>query len=525
MSAAYILLGLLPNKDENNFVTIPNTMRQVPTQVKSHPVSVMYPPTNLAGTTLSDTPLNFNSSSHMADTGVARLDAKVRQGQEILAQLKPLRHIEGCDKLARKVSAELKFLQKLQRKPHMLKEDHLRSSNMESLQAIADTLSAAEGAVAVLAAFTCPETGERVVVDVVAAGGAEWVKVISRNPAALQRVSLGQGEFGQRSTQEQAERYLAAADGNRHYFRPPTVRFVFSAGVGRRLAERLRARGVTVTGQCIDDEQLGVAADSDSDSGSDSSGDELEEEREETAPLDQEEGDNSDERVSATLGSLSPDSGLNLDVTAMLAYVSNLTNGHCHASFSEPVLSQQAAWERETPVKPALDRLFAGRQLVCCRSAERAFVSIVNTVGGPSEQARARLLLQRLQVVEDRTAPATALLAARGKVRGRSAAVFGTGEALRIPTVTANTGFVRAAAGQGVKLTALTHGSRALTEAKEHPAAEGGPAAEAGGTQPVEDEGSSSSDTSPPSSDVDESVPGSLDAVAPLSQPSPLPVF
>ena len=470
----------------------------------------------------------------MASTTVARLDAKVRQGQDILAQLQPLRAIDGCDKLARKVGAELKFLQKLQRKPHLLKEDHLRSSNMESLQAIADTLSAAEGVVAVLAAFSCPESGERLVVDVVAGGGAEWIKVISRNPAALQRVSLGQGEFGQRSTQEQAERYLAVADGNRHYFRPPAVRFVFSAGVGRRMAEQLQSRGVRVSGEQIDDDRLGVTAVCPDDSDSGSSGDEMEQE---ASPKDRDGGQSqTDEQVTnsaadsaaAPLGALSPDSGLNLDVTAMLAYVSNLTNGHCHAVFSEPVLSQQAAWERETPVKPALDDLFSGRQLVCCRSAERAFVSIVNTVGGPSEQERATQLLSRIHVVEDLTAPATALLESRGKVRGRSAAVFGTGEALRIPTVTANTGFVRAAAGQGVKLTALTHGSRALTEAKERPtAAESGPVP--ANCEMMSSEASSSE--SQTSSDGDDSAPSSPGVSAPAAlrsvnpiEPSPLPV-
>ncbi|XP_037070691.1 LOW QUALITY PROTEIN: UPF0415 protein C7orf25 homolog [Pollicipes pollicipes] len=413
----------------------------------------------------------------MGSDAISRLDQKVCQGQAILVALEPFSGVDGCDKFARKVRAELKFLQKLQRKPHTLKEDHLRSSNMDSLQAIADTLRAAVDVTAMLATFSCAESGQRVVVDVVAAGGAQWIKVISRNPAALQRVSLGQGEFGQRSAQEQAEQYAVVAQRNSHYFRPPAVHFVFSAGVGRRLAARLRARGVLVSWRVhrrppagrrrLRRRRLGRLLRR---GGGGWHGGNVTEPGSETSP----EVWPSVAGAAPPTAGLAAESGLNLDVTAMLAYVSNLTNGRCHVSFSEPVLAQQAIWEREAPVKPELDRLFADRELICCRSAERAFVSIVNTVGGPNEQRRADSLLRRVRVVEDMSAPAMALLAARGKVRGRSAAVFGTGEALRLPTVTANTGFVRAAAGQGVRLTAITHGSRALTEAKEVPAEAGG---------------------------------------------------
>lgn len=49
---------------------------------------------------------------------------------------------------------------------------------------------------------------------------------------------------------------------------------------------------------------------------------------------------------------------INLDVSAMIAYVSALTNGHANYEFKVPVLTQQAEWERERPVKPILDELF-----------------------------------------------------------------------------------------------------------------------------------------------------------------------
>ena len=54
-----------------------------------------------------------------------------------------------------------------------------------------------------------------------------------------------------------------------------------------------------------------------------------------------------------------------------------------------------------------------------------------------------------------------------GKIKDRSLSIFATGDSLRILTVTANTGFIRAAAGQGVNFAVVTHQSRALTEDKE----------------------------------------------------------
>lgn len=51
---------------------------------------------------------------------------------------------------------------------------------------------------------------------------------------------------------------------------------------------------------------------------------------------------------------------INLDVSAMIAYTSSLTNGHCNYIYKVPVLTQQAEWERVRPVKPILDELFRG---------------------------------------------------------------------------------------------------------------------------------------------------------------------
>lgn len=52
---------------------------------------------------------------------------------------------------------------------------------------------------------------------------------------------------------------------------------------------------------------------------------------------------------------------LNLDITAFLAYVSNLTNGHCQTvQFTKIILADQARAEMARPQKIVLDKIFHG---------------------------------------------------------------------------------------------------------------------------------------------------------------------
>ena len=50
-----------------------------------------------------------------------------------------------------------------------------------------------------------------------------------------------------------------------------------------------------------------------------------------------------------------------------------------------------------------------------------------------------------------------------GKIRHNSKIVFGTADRLRLKIVSANQGFVRAAAGQGCRLSVIAHDGRALS--------------------------------------------------------------
>lgn len=77
----------------------------------------------------------------------------------------------------------------------------------------------------------------------------------------------------------------------------------------------------------------------------------------------------------ASFQNCSPDTGhlgcVNLDVTAMIAYVSATSNGGANFIFQDKFLNEQAACERQNPVKKTLHQYFEGKkfqylyQLVC----------------------------------------------------------------------------------------------------------------------------------------------------------------
>lgn len=156
----------------------------------------------------------------------------------------------------------------------------------------------------------------------------------------------------------------------------------------------------------------------------------------------------------------------NLDVTAMIAYVTATTNGSAGFIFKDKYLTEQAMCERKDPVKKTLDGYFKGLELIACQEAVNHFLEIVDTIGGKSEKARAKELVSRLNVVpgEDCFKDKVRL---GGRVRELSRIIFGTGHYHRALTITSNGGFVRSAEHQGVKVAVLYHKPRALTEAKE----------------------------------------------------------
>lgn len=64
---------------------------------------------------------------------------------------------------------------------------------------------------------------------------------------------------------------------------------------------------------------------------------------------------------------------LNLDVTAMMAYVSSLTCESCDFEFKHTVLNEQAARESLISTKKFLDNLFKGKSILEIYSHESFF--------------------------------------------------------------------------------------------------------------------------------------------------------
>lgn len=113
---------------------------------------------------------------------------------------------------------------------------------------------------------------------------------------------------------------------------------MFTNGIEQKLADILENVGIVVKGQLLNDTSP-IAADVPSES--------------------KKCEDNSVSELSTN--STSNISKINLDVSAMLAYVSSVTNGSCDKyEFSVPVLRQQAKWECQRPQKPILDDFFEG---------------------------------------------------------------------------------------------------------------------------------------------------------------------
>ncbi|KAG5888793.1 hypothetical protein JTB14_007069 [Gonioctena quinquepunctata] len=393
---------------------------------------------------------------------------KIDFGEKLLDSIDSFKTIEGSQKLRRKIGQELKFLRKAY-KNNSIKKEHLQCSNLTHFSALVDTLRDVENCQSINKIFTLED--RKITVDIVSDGGLTWMKVIARNPKSLSQICMGNGGYGVKSIIDQAEEYVRCASLYPCLFQTPKIIFIFTNGIGSHIAAKLESYGITVRGERLSDSPLNLDSSSDS---SDSDQDEFLEER---LP-------NISDLSTKNISNINK---VNLDVSAMLAYCSSVTNGSANLyDFDVSVLKQQADWERMRPQKPILDSILEGKTIYCCETARDNFLNIVETVGGPGEKVRALQLLDMMIVLPDDADfkhtgndqqfheifdkvqySDEKKLKPGGKIKERSLIIFTFGDRIQAVTVTANDGFVRAAKQQGIHFVVFIHESRALTEQKE----------------------------------------------------------
>ncbi|XP_072455217.1 UPF0415 protein C7orf25 homolog [Notamacropus eugenii] len=369
--------------------------------------------------------------------------------------------VEGGAKLCSKLKAELKFLHRVEAGKVAIKESHLQSTNLTHLRAIVESAENLDEVVSVLHVFGYVDhLGEKqsLVVDVVANGGHTWVKAIGRKAEALHNIWLGRGQYGDKSVIEQAEDFLQASSQQPVQYSSPRIIFAFYNSVSSPMAEKLKEMGISVRGDIVAvNAPLEWPGDSESD---------------EEAPGLLQVTRVDRENVVASVAfptevKVDVCSRVNLDITTLITYVSALSYGGCHFVFREKVLTEQAVQERKERVLPQLEAFMANKELFACESAVRDFQAILDTLGGPGERERAARLIERISVVPDQPSERALRLVTSSKINSRSLTIFGTGDTLKAITMTANSGFVRAATNQGVKFSVFIHQPRALTESKE----------------------------------------------------------
>uniref|UniRef100_A0A2K5PL38 DUF1308 domain-containing protein n=1 Tax=Cebus imitator TaxID=2715852 RepID=A0A2K5PL38_CEBIM len=336
------------------------------------------------------------------------------------------------------------FLRKVEAGKVALKESHLRNTNLTHLRAIVESTESLEEVVSVLHVFGYMDTlGEKqtLVVDVVANGGPTSVKIIGWKAEALHNTWLGRDQYGNKSIIEQAEDFLQASHQQPVQYSKPHIIFAFYNSVSSSMAEKLKEMGISVRGDIVAVNSLLDHPEElqPSESESDDEGPELLQ----VARVDQENilvsvAFPTDIKVYVC-------KRVNLDIATLIIYVSALSYGGCHFIFKEKVFTEQ--------VLPQLEAFMKDKELFACESAVKDFQSVLDNLGGPGERERPSEHALRL--------------VASSKINSFSLTFFGTGDTLKAITMTANSGFVRAANNEDVKFSVFIHQPRALTESKE----------------------------------------------------------
>ncbi|THU67123.1 hypothetical protein C4D60_Mb05t21340 [Musa balbisiana] len=307
-------------------------------------------------------------------------------------------------------------------------------------------------------------------------------------PPSLRPLRLPPSTFGLRA---RVERVIAAAR-SAGALKPASVLFVFSRGIRDHVSNNLVDEFGAVEVGLLNDEEdvfeeledgwIGVRWSGSSnsrvfevqialDDGRDACRSlEVVDEREEVGGLD--------DGFGSLVSRIDVDSAdvVNFDTTALIAMVSGISNGGCERLMKAPeaemlarfksnyeFVMAQVASELEHPILAELSVVMAGKKGIICQSVLSEFQELVSMCGGPNERLRADQLIKHLQVVPDSPSERLMNLSTTRKIALKNKIVFGTGDHWHAPTLTANTGFVRAVSQTSMSLLTIEHRPRALT--------------------------------------------------------------
>lgn len=114
-------------------------------------------------------------------------------------------------------------------------------------------------------------------------------------------------------------------------------------------------------------------------------------------------------------------------------------------------------------VRYDLRQYINAQEMVMTQTAFDEFINIVKTIGGLSEQTRARRFLQRVTIIPDNPSPRALNLQPTRKLGISDIIILGTGDQLGVVTTTADAKAVRAASAQGVDFLVYIHPPFPLT--------------------------------------------------------------
>ncbi|WOL16877.1 UPF0415 protein [Canna indica] len=193
---------------------------------------------------------------------------------------------------------------------------------------------------------------------------------------------------------------------------------------------------------------------------------------------DREEAGGLDDRFEFFISKMNVDSAdaVNFDTTSLVALLSGISNGGCERLMKSPEVEMRARFkgnyefvmaqvtsELQNPILAELGDMIAGKKGIICASVHSEFQELVRMCGGPNERLRAHRLIKRLQVVPDSPSERVMNLPTTRKMALKNKIVFGTGDYWQAPTLTANTGFIRAVSQTSMSLLTIEHRPRALT--------------------------------------------------------------